>query len=349
MKTLKDIATARLLNQHLLRPLFTAPQEVVSWMGAMQAQDFSMCRWAVGVRMRKPSEAGVIEALNKGDIIRSHLNRSTWQLVTKEDYHWMMPLHRERSIRSWCAFAKQSGNPISDKMMDNSRELLTNILGGKKHLTREDIIPFYQEIDIDNAHTVRHLLAVAEAEGIIHNGCTDGRKITYRLYGKDENKFGCLPKEEALARLATKYFQSHAPATLADFVWWSGLPVKECRIGMEQISSALTVKMINGTEYFLHESNRYGKMQKDSITLLPPYDELLIGYKDRSAVLSMEHERKAYNTFGIFYPVVLHEHRIAGNWSRKELSVTFFENDKPDAACLEKAKKQYEKFVNTNR
>lgn len=127
-------------------------------------------------------------------------------------------------------------------MMDNSRELLTNILGGKKHLTREDIIPFYQEIDIDNAHTVRHLLAVAEAEGIIHNGCTDGRKITYRLYGKDENKFGCLPKEEALARLATKYFQSHAPATLADFVWWSGLPVKECRIGMEQISSALTVK-----------------------------------------------------------------------------------------------------------
>ena len=75
--------------------------------------------------MRKPSEAGVIEALNKGDIIRSHLNRSTWQLVTKEDYHWMMPLHRERSIRSWCAFAKQSGNPISDKMMDNSRELLT--------------------------------------------------------------------------------------------------------------------------------------------------------------------------------------------------------------------------------
>lgn len=81
--------------------------------------------------------------------------------------------------------------------------------------------------------------------------------------------------------------------------------------------------MINGTEYFLHESNRYGKMQKDSITLLPPYDELLIGYKDRSAVLSKEHERKAYNTFGIFYPVVLHEHRIAGNWSRKELSVTF--------------------------
>ena len=157
MKTLKDIATARLLNQHLLRPLFTAPQEVVSWMGAMQAQDFSMCRWAVGVRMRKPSEAGVIEALNKGDIIRSHLNRSTWQLVTKEDYHWMMPLHRERSIRSWCAFAKQSGNPISDKMMDNSRELLTNILGGKKHLTREDIIPFYQEIDIDNADSLHHL------------------------------------------------------------------------------------------------------------------------------------------------------------------------------------------------
>ena len=90
-------------------------------------------------------------------------------------------------------------------------------------------------------------------------------------------------------------------------------------------------------------------MQKDSITLLPPYDELLIGYKDRSAVLSKEHERKAYNTFGIFYPVVLHEHRIAGNWSRKRIKRYFFENDKPDAACLEKAKKSIREIVNTNR
>ena len=46
------IPNIRLLNQQLLSPLFFQPKELVSWMGAMQAQNYSMVKWAVGMRLK---------------------------------------------------------------------------------------------------------------------------------------------------------------------------------------------------------------------------------------------------------------------------------------------------------
>ncbi len=45
----------RLLNQQLAAPQFHTPTEVVDYMGAMQAQEYRMMRWAVAMRTRRPS------------------------------------------------------------------------------------------------------------------------------------------------------------------------------------------------------------------------------------------------------------------------------------------------------
>lgn len=42
----------RLLNQQLISPQFNNPTEIVSHLGAMQAQDYRMMRWAVAMRTR---------------------------------------------------------------------------------------------------------------------------------------------------------------------------------------------------------------------------------------------------------------------------------------------------------
>ena len=72
----------RLLNQQLIVPQFKTPTEVVSHMGAMQAQEYRMMRWAVEMRTTKPSHKAFKEAFDSGQIIRLHLMRGTWQLVT---------------------------------------------------------------------------------------------------------------------------------------------------------------------------------------------------------------------------------------------------------------------------
>lgn len=71
----------RLLNQQLIVPQFMTPTEVVSFMGALQAQEYRMMRWAVVMRTRKPSLKVFKKAFDSGRIIHLHLMRGTWQLV----------------------------------------------------------------------------------------------------------------------------------------------------------------------------------------------------------------------------------------------------------------------------
>ena len=59
----------RLLNQQLIAPQFKTPTEVVSHMGAMQAQEYRMMRWAVEMRTKKPSHKAFKEAYDSGQII----------------------------------------------------------------------------------------------------------------------------------------------------------------------------------------------------------------------------------------------------------------------------------------
>ncbi len=44
-----DIAHHRLFNQHIAGEKFQQPEEVVRWMGALQAQDYQQAVWAIGV------------------------------------------------------------------------------------------------------------------------------------------------------------------------------------------------------------------------------------------------------------------------------------------------------------
>ena len=64
------LITLRLQNQLLVRPPFDSPQQVVEWMGAIQAQDYRMAKWAVGCRTASTDATQIEAALNRGDILR---------------------------------------------------------------------------------------------------------------------------------------------------------------------------------------------------------------------------------------------------------------------------------------
>ena len=123
-----------------------------------------------------------------------------------------------------------------------------------------------------------------------------------------------LPLDEALKRLAQKYFRSHSPASLEDFTWWSGLPKMQCKKAIEGIASELEEVSVESTPMYLYRNNFEATNYAKTMHLLPPYDEYLIGYKSRWVALDKKHEAKAHNKFGIFKPVILHEGRVVGNW-----------------------------------
>ena len=347
-----NIPNIRLLNQQLLNPLFREPKELVSWMGAMQAQNYSMVKWAVGMRLKSVTIQAVEKALHEGEILRTHVMRPTWHLVAAEDIRWMLKLSAQRIISANDSFAKGYDLDIPNELYTKAHDLLEKILCGKKSLTKQEIAEHFNRSGIvaDN-HRMTRFMARAEQEGIICSGENRGSKCTYALLEERVPPMPELTKDESLARLARSYFRSHSPAVLQDFIWWSGLPISDAKQAVYLIASELTTEQWKEQTWYIHDTCRTRGKLSGHIHLLPSYDEYLLGYKDRTDVLPKEHYPKAFTNNGLFYPVILHEGQVIGNWSKsaKKGSASiecswFRSNDCVDETVLNQEKDKYMRF-----
>lgn len=178
------IPNIRLQNQQLLNPLFCQPKELVSWLGAMQAQNYSMVKWAVGMRLKSATIQTVEEALRKGEILRTHVMRPTWHLVAAEDIRWMLKLSARRIKSANDSFAKGYDLEITDELYAKSYNLLEKILCGNKSLTKQEIAEHFCcsgiLVEADN-HRMTRFMVRAEQEGIVCSGEDKGGKYTYAL------------------------------------------------------------------------------------------------------------------------------------------------------------------------
>lgn len=140
-----------------------------------------------------------------------------------------------------------------------------------------------------------------------------------------------ISREEALERLARRYFTSHGPATLQDFAWWSNLTMTDCRQALEMIGSDFTREIINGRECLMRNDIRTPQPGQDSALLLAPFDEFVVSYKDRSEMIDTEHYSKVMTKNGIFSPTIMLNGRIIGSWKKSmkknapHIALTFFE------------------------
>lgn len=345
------IENIRLHSQQLASPRFEEPKSLVGWMGAVQAQDYSMAKWAVGTRLRSGSLQTVDEALRRGDILRTHVLRPTWHLVAAEDIRWMLKLSARRIKAAYASYAKVLKSDITEKQYGEFNELIGKILEGNKSLTRQEMEAEVNRRGLKTEERlIERLIGNAEIEGVICSGADKGNKPTYALLDERAPRGADLSREEAWARLASRYFQSHSPATVVDFAWWSGLSLTEAKQAVELVKPALVAASGN---LWVHESYReMAPLPGDLLHLLPSFDEYLISYKDRTAVLALEHHPKAFNRFGTFYPVILHNGKVVGNWNKRikkggvAIETTFFDPQRRiRAELMEKAENSYRRFL----
>ncbi|MBQ4197487.1 MAG: AlkZ family DNA glycosylase [Bacteroidales bacterium] len=318
----------RLLNQQLAAPRFSRPAEVVSHLCAIQAQEYRMMRWAVAMRTKKPSAKAFREAFDIGNIIRLHLMRGTWQLVSAQDYWWMLELFSPRAIAVTNGWMSSNGISITEKEYRRIGDILYRIAEEKGSVTKEDIKQALKEKDIAmDDHRLSYHIRMAEFTGTLCSGDLLPMKATYALASK---KAGPLPgrtdRDEALMMLTRRFFRSRQPATLEDFVWWSGLNISDCRRGIKLLNTSIHKEHINGRDFYLTDDCRTRGFRSGKFLLIPPYDEYLIGYKSRDIVLPQEHRHKAHNNSGIFQPIIAHDGLICGNWTpfKPEFQAEFF-------------------------
>ncbi len=225
--TSDEISNLRLANQQIATTRFSTAKEIVGWMGAVQAQDYAMAKWAIGLRLNHSRDGLIERAIDDAQIIRTHVLRPTWHFVSSDDLHWLMELTAPRIIKTLASRRKEL--ELDEGTLRKTNGIIEKELQGKQ-LTRQEIMKRLEKQGIRTSDArPYHIMFNAELSGLVCNGSRREKQFTYALLDERVKRTKTYKKDEALAEIAVRYFRSHGPAALQDFVWWSGLSATDAK------------------------------------------------------------------------------------------------------------------------
>jgi hypothetical protein len=317
-----DLIRRRLANQRLLRSSCRAPADVVAWLGAMQSQDYPGAKWAIGLRAAVTDE-DVDRACDEGAIIRTHILRQTWHFIARDDIRWMLALSGPRVNAISAHYYRKL--ELDERTFTRARHVFERALRDGRSLTRPELGAALGRAGITASGTRLAFLTLrAELDAVICNGPRRAKQLTYALLDervppRRDGPFGpaaSFDRDAALAELARRYFTSHGPATLKDYVWWSGLTVRDAKAGIDLAGAALVRDDVDGFTYWCADRRTPKADASPRAYLLPNYDEYLIAHKDRHLVVSRGSGDGVTRIKDPFVHHIVIDGRLAGSWTR---------------------------------
>jgi hypothetical protein len=343
--TASRIAHLRLVAQSLVHSTLSHPCDAARNMLAMQAQDFAAVQMAVGARLPESTAHDVRAAFEAGEIVRSWPLRGTLHLTTAEDLPWLLALTRHRLVAS--AATRHAGLGLDDSTFEHAREVVHGKLTGGHTATRKALLDAFEEAGIDTSgQRGYHILWYLGVAGTLCLGPLEKSGQAFALLDEWIREPRCLERDEALGELARRYFVGHGPATERDLAWWAKLPLKDVRTGVAVARSDLTTLESEDTTFYLAPDledhlGALGRSAPSGALLLPAFDEYLLGYTNRDAVLAAEHSsRVAPGGNGVFQPLFVINGRVEGTWRRTNPgTVTVFPFGLVSASTATKARR----------
>lgn len=296
---------------------FAAPEEVVHWHVAMQAQDYGPAKWSVGQRATKLSDADIDAALDSGAIVRTHVLRPTWHFVAREDIRWLLALTGPRVQRSIAGRHRELG--LEARTLRRCEARITKALEGGGALTREEIAGVLDAAKIDRSgQRLPHILMHLELEAVIGSGPRAGKKHTYALLDERAPGSKRFDRDDALLDLTRRYLASHGPATVADLRWWSSLTAGDIKVALADLEWEVQSESIDGLTFWFLTNHADRRARARGADLLQTYDELIVGYTE-SRFFGEPVGKKAHADWrDRRFPagVVLLNGKLGGHWKR---------------------------------
>ena len=306
-----NVPDQRLRFQHITRPHEGPPEGLIAWLGAVQAQEYPFAKWALALRLgASATDADIERAFTEGRILRTHVMRPTWHFVAAPDIGWMLALTAPRVHGTLASYVKHQG--IDRRTLVRATAVIERALDGGRSLTRRELGTALARSHITLSALQLGLVTLfAELERVICSGPRINGQFTYALLPERAGRQRELSPDEALAELTTRFFRSHGPATVRDFVWWSGLRTSAARRGLDIVKARSCEQ--DGLTYW-SVATRSTPVRADLVHLLPIYDEYLVAYRDRVAVPHGPGTIKTGSRVVGFRHAMVIDGQVAGTW-----------------------------------
>lgn len=340
-----ELIKLRLMNQQIADTAFRKPEDMVGWMVAMQAQEFALAKWAIGLRLPGSREADIDDAFNRGVILRTHLLRPTWHFVTPHDIRWLLMLTAPHVQAANAYWYRKFG--LDQSLFSRTSHILARELQGGRQRTRAELNAIFakQQI-IAEGLRLGYIFMHAELEGIICSGARQGKQFTYALLEERVPAGTVFSREEALAELTNRYFASRGPATLQDYASWSGLAMKDVKAGVAMLPSHFVQEAIDGQNYIFAPTVSEDRHIIRDTVLLPDYDEYGMSYKNRSALFGPHFSQ---NGTPRYKHMLVVDGVIGGTWQRSTKNNSADIDTSPIAAWNESEQQKVDEAVQRYR
>jgi hypothetical protein len=260
-------------------------------------------------------QSDVDRAFDEGKIIRTWPMRGTLHVVAASDVRWMLSLTSPKNLSG--SQKRRDALELDDKTLARCHQIFTKTLQGGKQKNRDEMYAALEAAGISvEGQRGYHILWNAALHGLICLASTDGKEQNYALLEEWVKPIKTKTRDEALAELAWRYFSSRGLATIKDFIWWSGLSATEARAGFEDIKAKLVAETVGKSVYWMSSDIALPKEQVSAFAL-PGFDEYILGYQDRSAVLEPQHTEKICpGNNGMFASTIVIDGQVVGTWKR---------------------------------
>jgi urease gamma subunit len=291
--------------------------DLVRAVAGLQAQDAPAA--ALGIRARRAgsTRAEVDRAgFEDRSIVRAWVMRGTLHLIPAEDARWMLALlgpvglARGRRRRAELGVnAPEAVAAVRAALADGPRtrhEVAGAVRASGVRLENHPQVPV-------------HLIACAAQAGHVIEA---GPGPTYALI--DDWLGPPRPgPDDPLAELARRHAHAHPPSGPEDFATWSGLPMRDARRAYQRIAPELEEVAVLGRSAWVPKRL---EPAPPHVRLLPAFDGLLLGHRDRSLILRPEHDRAVRPGGGILSPTLIVDGQVEGTWrlERGRPTVTSF-------------------------
>jgi hypothetical protein len=311
----EELARLRLRRQHLIGTPLSTPEAVVGWLGAVQAQEFGVAKWSIAQRSRgRVTSADLDRALGEGRILRTHAMRATWHFVLPADLRWLLMLigpHVRARMASYCW-----QNGLTDAVFARSSAVLREALAGGRQLLRKEVAAVLARGRVaTDGLKFRLLLLQAELDLVVCSGGLRGQQQTFALVDELVPPAPPISEDEALAELTRRYFTSHGPATLKDFLWWSSLTAARARHGLKLLEKKGLFRLeAGGRTHWMSEAPARRATAGARVHLLQAYDEYSIGYTESRNVLAVAGKPDVPRGAPMHSNLVTRDGQVIGFW-----------------------------------
>lgn len=293
-------AAGRLVAQGLGDDRARDAHDAVAGALAIQAQDTRASRLGVRARCEGVTAADVVRACSQErTLVRTWAMRGTLHMVAAEDVRWLVALTGPPTIRRDARRRAQLG--LDDALCARALDALPEVLAGGP-LTRAELVDGLRGRGVPvpaEGQAPAHLVLLAAASGIVCRGPDRAdERPTYVLL---DDWLGPAPppdRDAALARLARRYRAAYGPSDVRDLAYWSGLPAPDARRAWELAGPP---------------TEDPGPDAPLPCRLLPAFDGVLLGHRDRTPLLAARHAGRVA-VGGVIRPTAVAGGRVVATW-----------------------------------